>query len=76
MYNVNSDIKFKTTMSKSSLCDYGVAYILVKRRITIPGIGTDAATRQADERNKRLIFNNCVPFIILKWNKKYRDRLC
>ena len=28
-YNVNTQIKFKTTMLKSSLCDYGDAYILV-----------------------------------------------
>ena len=34
-YNVNSQIKFKTTMLKSSLCDYSDAYILVKGRITI-----------------------------------------
>ena len=33
-YNVNSHIKFKTTMLKSSLCDYSDAYILVKREIT------------------------------------------
>ena len=29
-YNVNSQIKFKTTALKSSLCDYSDAYILVK----------------------------------------------
>ena len=34
-YNTNSDIRFKTTMLKSSLCDYSDAYILVKGRITI-----------------------------------------
>ena len=28
-YNVNGQIKFKTTMLKFSLCDYGDAYILV-----------------------------------------------
>ena len=33
-YNVNSQIKFKTTMLKSSLCDYSDAYILVKGKIT------------------------------------------
>ena len=27
-YNVNSQIKFKTTMFKSSLCDYSDAYVL------------------------------------------------
>ena len=49
-YNVNSQIKFKTTMLKSSLCDYSDAYILVKGRITITGAGNDAAARQAYER--------------------------
>ena len=36
-YNVNSQIKFKTTMLKSNLCDYSDAYILVKGTITITG---------------------------------------
>ena len=62
-YNVNSQIKFKTTMFKSSLCDYSDACILVKRTITINGVGADAAARQADERNKGATFKNCVPFI-------------
>ena len=62
-YNVNSQIKFKTTMLKSSLCDYSDAYILVKGKIEIAGAGADAAARQADERNKGVIFKNCAPFI-------------
>ena len=45
-YNVNSQIKFKTTMLKSSLCDYSNAYILVKGKITITGAGDDAAARK------------------------------
>ena len=61
-YNVNSQIKFKTTMLKSSLCDYSDAYILVKGTITIAGAGADAAARQADERDKGVIFKNCAPF--------------
>ena len=61
-YNVNSQIKFKTTMLKSSLCDYSDAYILVKRTITITGAGDDAAARQADERDKGAVFKNCAPF--------------
>ena len=62
-YNVNSQIKFKTTMLKSSFCDYSDAYILVKGTITINGRGADVATRQADERNKGVSFKNCAPFI-------------
>ena len=63
IYNVNSQIKFKTTMLKSSLCDYSDAYILVKEKITISGAGDDAAARQADERDKGVAcgpFTNCI----------------
>ena len=49
-------------MLKSSLCDYSDAYILVKETITITGAGNDAAARQADERDKVVIFKNCAPF--------------
>ena len=34
-YNVNSQIRFKTSMLKSSLCDYSNAYILVKGTTTV-----------------------------------------
>ena len=61
-YNVNSQIKFKTTMLKSSLCDYSDTYILVKGTITITGAGDDAAARQADEKDKGVVFKNCAPF--------------
>ena len=57
-----NDIKFKTTMLRSNLCDYADAYILVKGTITITGAGDDAAARRADERNKGVIFKNCAPF--------------
>ena len=61
-YSANSDIRFKTTMLRSNLCDYADAYILVKGTITITGAGDDAAARQADERDKGVIFKNCAPF--------------
>ena len=61
-YNVNSQIKFKTAMLKSSLCDYSDAYIFAKGTITINGAGADAAARQADERDKGVAFKNCAPF--------------
>ena len=72
-YTTGSDIKFKTTMLKSSLCDYADAYILVKGTITITGAGNDAAARQADERNKGVIFKNCAPFT--KCISKINDRV-
>ena len=49
-------------MLRSNLRDYADAYILVKGRITIIGAGDDAATRQANERDKGVIFQNCAPF--------------
>ena len=61
-YNVNSQIKFKTTMLKSSLRDCSEAYILVTGIITINGGGADAAARQADETDKGVAFKNCAPF--------------
>ena len=49
-------------MLKSSLCDYSDAYILLKGRITVTGVGDDAAARQADERNKGVMLKNSAPF--------------
>ena len=59
-YNANSEIRFKTNMLKSSLCDYGDAYILVKGTITVNN--TAAADADANKTNKKLIFKNCAPF--------------
>ena len=42
----NADIKFKTTMLKSDLCDYADAYIFVKGAITITVAGNDDAAKQ------------------------------
>ena len=55
-YNINSQFKFKTTMLKSSLCDYSDAYILVKRTISVTN------TAAANNINKKVIFKNCAPF--------------
>ena len=63
-YNVNSQIKFKTIMLKSSLCDYSDAYIYVKGKIAITGEGDNEAARHADERNKGASFKSCAPFTI------------
>ena len=43
VYNVNSQIKFKTTMLKSNLCDYSYAYILVKGTICVNNTAAGAA---------------------------------
>ena len=59
-YNVNSPIKFKTTMLKSSLCDYSDAYILVKGTISVNNTAAHGAA--ANNTNKKVIFKNCAPF--------------
>ena len=59
-YNVNSQIKFKTTMLKSSLCDYSDAYILVKETISVNNTAAQGAA--ANNTNKKVIFKNCTPF--------------
>ena len=59
-YNVNSQIKFKTTMLKSSLCDYSDAYILVKGTINVNNTAAQGAA--ANNTNKKVIFKNCAPF--------------
>ena len=58
----SNDIKFKTTMLRSNLCDYADAYILVNGRITITGAGDDGAARRAGERDKGVTFKNFVSF--------------
>ena len=62
-YATGSDIKFKTTMLRSSLCGYADAYILAEGKITVTGEGDAAAARQVDERNKGKILKSCAPFI-------------
>ena len=62
-YNVNSQIKFKTTMLKSSLCDYSDAYILVKGTITVNNSAAQGAA--ANNTNKKVILKNCAPFHVL-----------
>ena len=57
MYNTNSQIKFKSLMLKSSLCEYSDAYIFVSGTITV----TVLAAGEGNNR-KNVIFKNCTPF--------------
>ena len=50
-------------MLKSSLWDHSDAYILVKVKLTITGAGADAEAKQANERNKGVVFKNFAPLI-------------
>ena len=59
-YSPNKQIKFKTSMLRSSLCDYSDAYILVKGNITVNNTAADA---DANNTNKKVIFKNCAPLL-------------
>ena len=53
--NIGSLIKLKTSILRSSLCDYSDMYILVKGTITVPNPGTAA---DFNNRNKKVILKN------------------
>ena len=56
-YNENKSIRFKTSMLRSSLCDYSDAYILVKGTATVNG------NEPRDRQNRPLILKNNAPFV-------------
>ena len=56
-YNVNKEIRIKTSMLRSDLCDFSDAYIVVEGDITLEG------DNDANKRNINLIFKNNAPFI-------------
>ena len=59
-YSPNKQIRFKTAMLRSSLCDNSDAYILVKGNISV--YSTAAAGAAANNINKENIFKNYAPF--------------
>ena len=68
-YSVNKNIRFKTSMLRSDLCDYSDAYIVVKGIINVTG------TNANNRRNKKLTFKNNAPFrsCISKINNAFID---
>ena len=67
-YKPNKQIRFKTSMLRSDLCDYSDAYILVKGTITV-------TNPDNDEFDKELTLKNNAPFVsfILKINNTLID---
>ena len=59
-YSPNKQIRFKTLMLRSSLCDYSDVYILVKGNMSVNNIA--AAGADANNTNKNVIFKNCALF--------------
>ena len=59
-YSIGSQIKFKTTMLKSSLFDYSDSYILVKWNITVNNtLADDDATINAN-KELRIVLTDCM----------------
>ena len=59
-YSYDKNIRFKSLMLRSDLCDYGDVYTVVKGRISVTGTNT------ASRWSKKLTFKNNAPL------KKYK----
>ena len=61
IYSTNKQIRFKSSMLRSDLCDYSNAYVIVKRVVTVAG------ALNKDKRNrdfvKKTFLKNNTPFI-------------
>ena len=57
-YNTNKQIRFKTSMLRSDLCDFSDPYIVAKGIVTV-----SADERDRDEMNTQVILKNSAPFI-------------
>ena len=55
-YSINKEIRIKTSMLRSDLCDFSDAYIIVKGDITVTNPNNA-------KRNKAVAFKNNAPFI-------------
>ena len=60
MHNTNSQIKFKTSMLNSRLCNYTDAYVLVKGTISIAPV--PPSTANPNNNNKEAVFKNFALF--------------
>ena len=56
-YNANKDIRIKTSLLRSDLCDFSDVYIVVKWSVTVDG------TADVNKRNKIVAFKNNALFI-------------
>ena len=58
-YNINKQIRFKTSMLQSDLCNYVDTSIVVKGKITVE----TERNRAIDGNNRNFILKNNAPFI-------------
>ena len=56
-YNTNSQTKFKTSMLKSSSCDYSDAHMLVSWPIIVAEVAAGGGNNSI-----QVVFKNCAPF--------------
>ena len=56
-YNTNTQIKFKTSVLRSSLCDCSDAYILVTGTVTVVKLAAGILNN-----GMQVVFKNCAPF--------------
>ena len=59
-YNKRNQIKFKTSIIRSTIYDYSDVHILVSGTITVTGSGDDDDAKQAGKRNTGVLFRNCA----------------
>ena len=72
-YFVNKNVRFKTSMLRSNLCDYSDAYIVAKGTIDILA----ATANENDKAEKDVAFKNNAPFrsCISKTNSTLTDNV-
>ena len=70
-YSVNKNIRSKTPMLRSVLCDYSDAYIVVKGTVTVEvnGLNNRASKKLAFKNN--VLFRSCIS----KINNKFIDNV-
>ena len=57
-YSPNKQIKFKTAMLRSNLCDYSDVYILVKGNISVNNTaGAGTAVNNANKKNLKIVLH-------------------
>ena len=56
-YSINSQVKFKNLMLRSSLCVYSDAYVLVREIVTVAVLGAGGRNN-----NIQVSFKSCAPF--------------
>ena len=59
-YSINKNIRFKTSMSRSDLCDYSDTYIVVKGIISVTGTYTNNRVNKMLTIKKNVSFRSCI----------------